>query len=410
MLKKNKTAIIITTVIIVWLTVNIGYFLLRFGGSNIYRIVKHNYNEKDYQESEKLIDNFSDIIKEPLDIPKEENGMYWFTLAGLGNVRSEFKPKYNASNILENVTKKYYGDVHYKYDVKTQKGGLINKEAITFKDHDIVSAVEKFAPIEELIEKGNACKYFERDYQGKKNPFGSPNFLAIRKVSQFYALKAICEINDKQYDKAADTINESLKFIISSGRNYGLSDRKVLIECMIEIALLNFAGDSLEYLLEKSDKPYPELLQTFKQVKNNFSDGEIKRTFATDLMFNLATLDQKTEIKNYELGLENSSYLRIKAADYIFPTSLLAKIIMSRCSKIHSLNNYKFAVKYIDTKDLEILEQMDRYNKVPDYQVYDYFSVATPNYRKAIENIEICQKKLTYLEDKLEKKGASQSR
>ncbi len=402
-LLKNKPAKILAVIFAVFIILAAtAYRLYLHNKSEIHKI----YNYKDYCECQKIITSLPDtIIREPIDIPKEKNGVYWFKSAGLDYISESDIPVgfinntvHPVSYILNDVNRKYF---YSKTD----------KQTITFNDKNIVTAVKKFKPIEELLKKGTACDFFQIEYQGKKNPFVKIDPDSVKSICVFYRIKSICEINDGDYNKAAETINEALKLVMAATGNYAMNDRKIVTDSLFQISCILTLNDSLEYLLEKSDKPHPQLTKTIKKIKNSFSDEEIKKVFETDMFLKLIVYDmcQKNEksrkIKNYDLADEVLEESHVVGLLNRQPVTIVMKPLICSCCKINTLNNYKFISKYIDTKNPQILEQIEKYNNNPKEQAYHSFSYfSNIDHKSSLERMQMMHHKLKELEKRLDSK------
>ncbi len=348
-------------------------------------------NSQDSAEIRRIIYAFPDTLKEPVEIPEKENGRYWYSLAGLDDKRTDKK--------YENL----------KTFVESNMSQKLNNDKITFKSINIAPVLKEYASELEYLKKGSACKYFVPEFEGKGTSFEyirlykDSNFRLARHYQQLYRFKALCEINNKEYDKAAGTINDSFMFAVSLHRNNVQSDRKNLISSMVEVGLNSIACESLEYLLEKSDKPYPQLLQTLKHVKSEFSDQEIEKVFENERDYMLLMTDA---------GGKSESEKEFKKGKYVYVlfsqlgTTPQAPQVMSLFCEVMKHNffeNHKFVVNYMATKELKIFDEMSKYNNNPLSRL-THFSEIAANYPKAVQQLETAQRKVNSLESMLEKR------
>jgi len=358
-------------------------------------------NLKNYAEIQKIIASFPDTINEPLNIPEKENGRYWFALAGLENKETDKKYDKLIDFLKNNFPKS-------KIEDDTSKNS-----SITFKNTDAAVILKIYAADLELLKKGSSCNFFQQEYSGKNTNFKhivlckELNFMLARSFQQLYWIKAVCEINNNEYDKAAETIDESFKFAISFHRNHILSDKKTMIPAMVEINLTSFPCNSLKYLLEKSNKSYPQLTETIKKVKKEFSDEEIKQVYDAELTYILVITDGAINVKaKKEFKKGDCVYILFTGMPDISPQSWTDSAMIYILSywyrgMQHNLfENHKFITNYIDTKDPQILDKIEKYNK-PAHP-FANFNTMGGNYIKVLKQFETTQKKVNALEKELE--------
>lgn len=366
-------------------------------------------NLKDWDEIQKRITHFPDTLKEPISIPEKENGRYWYALAGLEERNAQIDRKYNPLiNFIKNEL--------------PERKSLDNKSInahITFKNKKIASLLKEYNEDLKLLKKGSSCKFFQQDYAANNTEFKyiqlykNQNFAAVRALQQLTHMKALCEINNKEYDKAAETINDSFKFAISFSKNrLEESDGKNLIPTLVEATLTNISCKSLQYLLEKNDKNYPQLTKTLKQVKKEFSNENLKKVLNAELSSLLLisnsarTSESKVEFKKsgYSYILFTGTYEYDKS-NIILQILHMISLIQTRAIMHNVYESFNLAIKYADTGDMKLLLPFQRYR--PKAIKFLDFGILTPNLYKAIETYEKTQKEVNRLEKKLKKKGES---
>lgn len=316
--------------------------------------------KRDYAKAEQIIADFPNELNPALNVPKEQNGQYyyWKAARAVDKMKSlEFERK-NNDRILDEILK--------------------NPSKIKLSDTDIFNIIKDAEPILKIIKEGNEQKYFE--YNQKVDGLERANRVALmdnslRAIVKIYCIKADCEINSGKYDEAVRTYRDCAAMINNLSRDNICKDKMNMLGFVVTFAHISILCDSLDYFTGKTNKPYPEILNIVKSLKQKISVSAAKDVLKKELSLFLMVEDLLSKGQKSRIIKKDSQEYIFAEPDLIKDIPVFNYLMLSQgeavkmrfaLDKAMFVQWYDASCDYLEKGDAQIFERL-RANYTDDY-------------------------------------------